>query len=565
MKTAKFSRISALLALLLVATMLMTLVSCGESKAPTELLSSDESTDNTIPSDDVIAGDNTTTPSVVDPSASDLIDPSASDVSTTAPSESGSTAPSVSGNTTAPSVSGNTTAPSVSGNTTAPSVSSSKTNQPAPSGNNSTASQAPVSTNSSAVTSSTAANQPSGGDVLTDAKNAGISGSNVKMLIWWTAGKDDKAEAENFSKATGAKVVYETAALNQYQTNLSAKVMSRNAPALAAIINEWYPQPITRKLMQPVSNVSGWNFKDNNIYALSLMDQFSYKGEYYGIALKGSNMTTFEVMFFNKSILSKSGVKIGQDDPYTLWKAGKWNWDTCLEIAKKCNKNGVFGMSNVGQYFWMLSSGEDFVKSTKAGLRNNVNSAGVLNAWSWNWELIYKHKVVDTSYTGQTPFYQGKAAMLGAGSYMMQADSSHSNYVPQNMKDPWGVVPFPSPKGKTVAGCEGTVWGFPKGVEGKTLQAAAWYLRYYLDDYTYSARDFYPQNDCWEVMKWMWDQQIQSYNSVGILTYGGEHTAYTIQYSLVDEADTKAKLNANLKQWEGVLTANIKKIESELG
>ena len=557
MKTAKFSRISALLALLLVATMLMTLVSCGESKAPTQLVNDEGDNGDTIPSDDVIVGgDSTTTPSVsgdatTDPSASDgsTTDPSVSGSNTTAPSVSGNTAPSVSGNT-APSVSGNSTAPSVSGNSTAPT-------KPAPSGN------ATVGTSSSATASTTAA-KPSG-DVLADAKNAGISGANVKMLIWWTAGKDDKAEADNFSKATGAKVAYETAAMNQYQTNLSAKVMSRNAPALAAIINEWYPQPITRKLMQPVSNVSGWNFKDNSIYALSLMDQFSYKGEYYGIALKGSNMTTFEVMFFNKSILSKSGVKIGKDDPYTLWKAGKWNWETCLEIAKKCNKNGIFGMSNVGQYFWMLSSGEDFVKSTKAGLRNNVNSAGVLNAWSWNWELIYKHKVVDTSYTGQTPFYQGKAAMLGAGSYMMQADSSHSNYVPQNMKDPWGVVPFPSPKGKTVAGCEGTVWGFPKGVEGKTLQAAAWYLRYYLDDYTYSARDFYPQNDCWEVMKWMWDQQIQSYNSVGILTYGGEHTAYTIQYSLVDEADTKAKLNANLKQWEGVLTANIKKIESELG
>ena len=105
--------------------------------------------------------------------------------------------------------------------------------------------------------------------------------------------------------------------------------------------------------------------------------------------------------------------------------------------------------------------------------------------------------------------------------------------------------------------------GLPTGVSGKKLQAAAWYLRYFLDDYHYSARDFYPKDECWEVMKWMWDQPIQSYNSVGVLTYNGEYDAYTIQFDLVDNADTKAKLNAGIEKWDGILSANIKKIENE--
>lgn len=419
--------------------------------------------------------------------------------------------------------------------------------------------------NKTNTTQSVTATTPSvdpGEDVLAGAKKAGLKGTKIEMLLWWTAGKDDKAEAATFKKEVGVEVTYKTAAMKKYQDTLTARVSSGNPPALAAIINEWYPAPITRGLMQPIDNVKGWNFKDKDVYALSLMDQFSHKGKHYGIALKGSNMTTFEVMFFNKSILKKCKVT---QDPYQLWKAGKWNWDTCLDIALKCTDKDAkrSGMSNVGQYFWMLSAGEDFVKSTKAGLKNNIKSSGVLNAWNWNWNLIYDKKVVDTTYTGQTPFYQGKAAMLGAGSYMMQADSSQKSYVPQNMKTDWGVVPFPSPKGKTVAACEGTVWGFPTGVSGKKLQAAAWYLRYYLDDYHYSARDFYPKDECWEVMKWMWDQPIQSYNSVGVLTYNGEYDAYTIQFDLVDNADTKAKLNAGIEKWDGILSANIKKIENE--
>ena len=398
---------------------------------------------------------------------------------------------------------------------------------------------------------------------------AELSGTKINMLIWWTEGGDDTAKATEFKNKTGIEVKYNSQAMNKYQTNLSAMVMAQNAPAIAAIINEWYPQPITRGLMQPVSNVKGWNFKDDSVYAVSLMDQFGYKGEHYGIALKGGTNCTFHVMFYNKKLMKQAKIA-EKDQPYALWKAGNWNWDSFLNLARKCDDESkeISGLSNVGQYVWMLSAGQDYVKTTKAGLKNNVKAAEVLNAWSWNWDLVNTYKVIDTSYTGQTPFFQGKAAMLGAGSYMMQAEASRKDYVPQNMKDDWSVVPFPSPKGMTIAACDGTVWGFPKGVSGNKLQSAAWYLRYYLDDSNNAKMraDFYPADkpECWEVMNWMWNQTIQSYNSVGVLTYGGEYTAYSIQYSLLDEADTKATIKTNLDQWDAVLSANIKKIENEL-
>ena len=424
--------------------------------------------------------------------------------------------------------------------------------------------------NGDAVTTTTSATAAQADNVpdQTDLKKvpAELKGTKINMMIWWTEGGDDTKKAAQFLKDTGIEVKYTSQAMGKYQQNLSAMVMAQNSPDIAAIINEWYPQPITRKLMQPISNVKGWDFKDESTYSLSLMDQFGYKGEHYGIAVKGGTNCTFHVMFYNKSILRKCGVK---ETPYDLWKAGNWNWDTFLEIAQKCTKpnDGLYGLTNVGQYTWMLSANQDFVKSTKAGLKNNIKSAEVLDAWNWNWDLINTYKVVDTSFTAEVPFYQGKAAMLG--SYMMQAEASRTNYVPQQMKDDWSVVPFPSPKGMSVAACDGTVWGFPKGVSGDKLQAAAWYLLYYLNDYTNPdmRASFYPTDkpECWEVMKWMWDQTIQSFNSVGVLTYGGEYSAASIQYSLLDEADTKAKLKSNLESWYGVLDANINKIENELG
>ena len=392
-----------------------------------------------------------------------------------------------------------------------------------------------------------------------------LSGASIKMLIWWNTSTDDTEKATNFKNNTGIYVSYETAAMDKYQSNLSGKIMAGNPSALAAIINEWYPQPITRGLMQPIKN-TGWDYTDP-IYATNLMDQFSYKGEQYGIALKGSNMITFEVMFFNKKVLKSFGVT---KDPYELWKAGQWNWDTCLEIAQKCTnaKQDKYGLTLIYHNYWMLSAGQDFVLSDKSGLKNNIKSANLLDAWYHAWDMIYTYKVIPTYFSQQQQlFFNGSVAMLGGGSYFMQASSTHSNYVPQNMSDEWDVVPFPSPKGQAaVTACEGTVWGFPTKVKGNQLQAAMWFLRYYLDDATYSARDFYPDDElgthCWEVMGWMWNQKIQSFNSVGVITYGGKHSAASVQYSLIDEATTKGQLKSNLESWYAEVQSNIDAIQA---
>lgn len=396
-----------------------------------------------------------------------------------------------------------------------------------------------------------------------------LKGTKITMLVWWDAGTDDTNEAKIFNEQTGIQVRYETASLSKYQTNLAAKVTSGNPPALAAIINEWYPQPITRGLMQPIKN-TGWDYSDKSLYAHNMMDQFSYGGEHYGIALKGSNMSTFEVMFFNKKIMA-SDVKAGSD-PYSLWKKGQWNWDTALSLAKKYNNviesdpsKSQYGMTLIYQNYWMLSAGQDFVLSDKDGLKNNIKNSKVLDAWYFAWDMINTHKVIPNIFSNQQQlFFNGQCSMLGGGSYFMQSESSH-NYVPQNTKDPWSVVPFPSPAGQaSVAACEGTVWGFPTNVKGNQLQAGMWFLRYFLDDYNCSSRDFYPQDECWEIMSWMWNQKIQSFNSVGVLAYGGKWSAASIQYTVIDEAATRAAVKTNLESWHAELQTNIDKILTEL-
>lgn len=508
MKHAKSSRIFSLLALVLVVTMLVTLVGCGGSDNKT---------------DDTKKTTTTTTTTVADNTDDATTTTGASTDDTTTGADSSDTTIDLGD------LLGTTTQPD---KTTKPTTTTSKTLPPADK------------------------------NILNKVPKE-LKGTKIKMQIWWNKATDDQKEADEFKKATGISVAYETSEMSKYQSNLSSKIMAGNPPALAAIINEWYPQPITRGLMQNIK-ATGWDYTDP-IYATAMMDQFGYKGEHYGIALKGSNMSTFEVMFFNKKLLASKGIN---DDPYELWKKGQWNWDTCLDIAKKCTnaKQDKYGLTLIYQNYWMLSAGQDFVLSDANGLKNNIKSEKLRDAWVHAWEMINEHKVIPTMFSQQQQlFYNGSVAMLGGGSYFMQSEASHTNYVPQNCDFDWGVVPFPSPKGQAaVAACEGTVWGFPTKVKGNQLQAAMWFLRYFLDDSTYSARDFYPQEECWEVMGWMWNQKIQSFNSVGVLTYGGKHSAATIQYSLIDEATTTAQVASNLDSWYAELEANINQIKTEM-
>lgn len=397
--------------------------------------------------------------------------------------------------------------------------------------------------------------EPSASDLFLEQVPDTLSGQKMKMLIWWNVADDDKAKAETFQDKTGIQLTYETSTKDKYTSKLAAQVMAGNPPALAAITNDRYLLPITRGLMQPIETTGLVGFDD--LYALDLMEQFSYKGAYYGIAMKGSYTNNFALMYFNKRMMAED-VAAGTD-PYSLWKQGDWNWKTWNELATKYTDSakGVYGTAVTNHNYWMLSAGQDAILSTQGGLTNNIRNSILYNVWLHAWDMVHTAKVIpaatDNAYQ---MFVDGQAAMLGDGAYAML--SRFGGTLSEDMQDDWGVVPFPSPMGMNpVSACEGSVWGFPTGVTGKKLEAAIWYLHYYLGDAYFVETDVFPTNEAKEVVDWMWTQKMQSFNSVGILTYGGAYTADAIQEQLINESLNKAMVYVNLDSWYKPLNAQI--------
>lgn len=401
-------------------------------------------------------------------------------------------------------------------------------------------------------------------DTLLDQVPDELNTQKIKMQIWWNATEADQARVDAFRDRTGIQVKFETSTLDKYLSSLTGKVLAGNAPHTAAILSEWYPLPITRGLMQPITE-TGWNYDNvtDDVYALPLMDQFAYKGVHYGIALKGSIMPKYAVMFYNKDLLAANGIV---EDPYQLWEKGQWNWETCMKIAEACTdaKQDRYGLTLSSHAYWMLSAGQDFVLSDAGGLKSNVTGSKMVHAWTHAWDMVHTYKTVASDFSSAAHrFYDEQAAMFAASSQLMQATFDEG--VAANATFAWGVVPFPSPKGQNpVSACEGVVWGFPTRTKGNGLQAAMWWLRYYLDDNTYASRDQYPTEDCWAVLNWMsMQQKVQSYNSVGVLCYGGQYSAWSIPCSVIDEATNRAMILTELSKWSTELDMHIAAMENE--
>ena len=106
------------------------------------------------------------------------------------------------------------------------------------------------------------------------------------------------------------------------------------------------------------------------------------------------------------------------------------------------------------------------------------------------------------------------------------------------------------------------MWGIPAGFKGDKVQAAMWWLRYYLDDAHYTDRASAITPQCVEVLDGMYDQRIQSFNSAGPICYGNVYSLADVESSIIVDAKTKAMVLNQLRSWETLLDSSIFDVEN---
>ena len=241
-----------------------------------------------------------------------------------------------------------------------------------------------------AMVRSAIVNSVSPSDVKTpDSLNTDIELENkeIKWLCWdqsWTYGTDTP-EGKLFADTYGGYVTAETCSYDDRYNILSQKISSGNSPDMFPLESDNYLNGVINGMFKPMDDyldISGSEWDCTR----SLMEKFVIDGKHY-VILPYSEAGDF--LAYNRDTIKKYGF----EDPWKLFKEGKWDWNAMYNmLSKYCDAdNDRYGIGG----WWpermlVATTGTPFVSLGNGHLKNNINSANVSKAMNFLGKLYYE-------------------------------------------------------------------------------------------------------------------------------------------------------------------------------
>ncbi len=294
----------------------------------------------------------------------------------------------------------------------------------------------------------------------------------------------EKSALAEFEEKTGIKLVYEPVSANTFYDDLAARIAAGNSPDM---VRNRYTDVYALANLQPIEN-SGFDFSDP-VWDNDIVDMYTFNGKRYGMNTRNSPLVEMTMMYYNRKALGDAGL----EDPYTLWKNGKWTWSKFWEMCEafvqsKSGQSGCYGAAFEQKSAYVATRATDFIRfntSTNQYVRN-TNNPELCTAWALTKEkadnglLVFgnffndfsNHKILFfASDTRTCRTLEPRARILKAQNYL-------------------GTVPMPTDNTtKYTPLFEATAFGIPKGA--KNAAAVPYLVRYITDQQSYDMSDVY--------------------------------------------------------------------------
>ena len=301
-----------------------------------------------------------------------------------------------------------------------------------------------------------------------------LKGTTVSVLMWRALTEQEKKTISAFEQKYSMKVNVEQAKSSAYLTKIASLVSTKKSPDVAVIpggkgsqgafplgvVSIFQPATVTKQDF----NDSFWNKEAMNAYAI--------KGKPYAIVSSQTNWyNNYSVLFYNADMFKADGITT----PYTLWKQGKWNWNTLKSTAQEIKKKGHdYGLMVDQEFNFVKSTGTEFIVYDGKKFTNNITNSKVIDAWTFEAQLV-KEQLMPVYGTATGSFNSGKCGMFVTNSWAMRKGEVLAT-ADFNIE----CVPSPSPAGQEqVIGAAHNLFAIPKGA--KNPVGAGVFLRYFLD------------------------------------------------------------------------------------
>jgi len=375
----------------------------------------------------------------------------------------------------------------------------------------------------------------------------------VEVRIWtpWPPSTQPRA-AQAFEAYTGAKIVYEFGGAcndenaTEYRQAVINAVAAGNAPDVIDAANFAIPLWAKKNIVAPWDDFVDFSLGYDALHMTAMMgDLFVYEGGHYGIADVTAPLWNTSVIFYSKSAFENAGL----DDPYELFKEGKWDWATFTQACNKLTYDGGSGAIDhwgftswfAGEIF-VAANGGDVVKTIEGVPTYALNMPESLFALNYAAENM--PVMPSTDEVGPDDYFaNGSAAMYYEGWWYV--DDARDIF-----EDDLGLVPFPngpdydaSPSRDYGEWC----WAWMLTTQARNPQAAADYFRYAWSPKTIDGEgDF----DVWggeemyqEILGWAANAAMDTTRGYGNLS---DRTYEEIWWSIGD--DTPANLVESFAQ-----------------
>ncbi len=329
-----------------------------------------------------------------------------------------------------------------------------------------------------------------------------LRGSTITVYNWNPASEYTGAPAviEKFTKETGIKVKWQRVNYSEYVTKLDGLIATGEGPD---VVRTLCPTPDRISQFQPLT-AAKYDFTDaawDNV----VMKAYTVNGKTYATSLKNTHLGSVDVMFYNKALIDKYDM----ENPYQLWKDGKWTVDKFISMCNEYQKEA--GSSNAAcTGMWLNTYSQWFgygsnVTVQKDGTLKNVQSDPKF--------LKIAQDFADYRNTSKI-FFMGQAEVMDEGGALFYAGWSiyarKKNTYLGTLKSQGTmyIVPMPSVPGQsTYYQGRNEFEAYAIAKTAKNPEAVPYFLRYFLDGANYDLNSFFCNKQNLEVYNWCMKQE----------------------------------------------------------
>ena len=224
-------------------------------------------------------------------------------------------------------------------------------------------------------------------DALAQLQDVELANKEIKWLAHYDInpggnGASKKVELELFERKYGGSIKwYETTWENRYN-DLSTYVLGGEGIDFYACDTGNLPKGVISGMFQPVDEYIDM---DSAIWqnTAEAMKAYNFGGKHFMFV---TNTRANYYVYYNMETIEANGL----DDPWELYKAGEWNWDTFKGMLQEFvdEENDQWGLDNwFNKSALLYSAGVPAVSTVDGQLVCNLNDATVEKAMNYQYDL----------------------------------------------------------------------------------------------------------------------------------------------------------------------------------